>query len=1607
VVGFAGHPRLSVVQLALPEDEDQRQQPILRADCLLDFSLALKDACHGAVSPLEQDMVASCCCSASSAMTRSGTATVACVLGGGAAVAAIQLDYRRTARGWIAHEPFLLPLELLSSHVPNRHLRSSASASSHAAAAAMSSTALGQPLSTGFGDIVSCAFVPGYLEPVLVMLHTDPGGRTFPGRLGRSVDGGGDERSGGAAGGAPPMYATAVSVGVAHRRAAVLWSCVVTGDSQFVTGFRTSTRCLVVGVNTICILQGGRVHQVVAVNGWARTTCPASLQSTLACNPMIKLSVSLDGCAFTWVSPHSALVSLRTGQLYVFQQTVDHKWTLLPLGQSLGGVGEIETLTCLPSLKEELTSSWMASIVGNKMIGKHLSLGFIFAGSRFGNSLLLGYSLESVTLQLSEDDDADSLLKKPDVHASLDMGGDSDQEYDRILKLEEEALYAPTATSDDDTHQPHVVPASDEETDEEDILRLHAKRQRLLRFTMIKSLTPLDSIMNLGPLGPSCVGPIGTVPSFIREAMEESSAKLPGYEPDPVVGSPAFIFPAGFGSSGGVALATVPGRDDRMILTEEDCLNIETTFLLPHNCVVLLCVSPKSTGGTRVLSVRKVNAALEFEIGELSIDDWCSPSGLAVFNDTILQVGEFSDGCVLVLSRSESQGDYVCTVLRQISGKLEEAGRSIIKSAEGALIQVTPFVQGYSDATPQLSFICLWSNGEAQLCSVSSISEYSSTLINERSEDRGGTNPMEIDEDDDGIAQYYHDERIVSVDLFKAPSRMFGTGAPSRQVSTKERNVNEDGMECSTYPYFDEEDNQLYCVSPSPLDVSAPDGFTTKDGDDHDVLFVALCRQSGKLEVFHVSKDSVDRQWTAAGCGQGAMVLTDSTGSEGIRPRFHKVSVHEMRFFCCGPSQPLKSVDRRQLNFCIALEYSNGDFDLYSSPYQGKGKTSFFKVPLRHVARPSQEQGRHRAKLLRKGMVKKQDPERTREFSINRLHRFSGISGQDGLFHAGSRPLWVVSERGEPRILFHRTRYAAPAGCKERPVSGFCSGLTVPSTSDTGFLVLHERVGKIGSQRLTAFRGLSKVFASQGVLGGLSGMCIEKVSLGVTVHQIEFINESTALSDDHPLYVMLVSREMDVDQVTLNSDGLSPEERQEKLAEKEAAKIRKQVEADLGGFDMESEWVEEIERENCFSVDTSLGGAPPLRDKVYSLWIVDAANNWMVVDSFELDPQEHGLTMTLMNLSDFKGEAGSTSTEDQDVELSAQLFVAVGTGLVDHNGEDVASRGRVLLFQIEMPDASKRIPSRVVAELSLVYEKQIFHGPVTTLSCLSSEGKNRLVIGAGADVNIEQWGNSKLTQVGFFRATMQILDILIFKNFLLLSDAYDSVYFLVWRDSDKSLTLLAKDYDPIPVHAAGLISRGASMTFLCHDDRQNLQFFQYAPGEAAARGGNKLVCRADFHLGTQTTAFRSHFCRSSLAVHSATPTSTLAALRQQDANFGRSDEDQRILALFGSTDGGLGAVVPISEPVYWRLLALQSVMANALDSDCGLSFRAWRLYRRTTRRGGCRSNDRKKGVIDGDLVFSYTFLPKSLQEDLASAIGSTVDLILDNLLEIQSGGMIL
>ena len=1328
----------------------------------------------------------------------------------------------------------------------------------------------------------------------------------------------------------------------------------------------------------------------LAVNGWAGATS-GGLHTSSNPWPLPKLAIQLDGACVAMISESLGLVVLRRGAVYLLQQ-LHGSWSMLPVGQTLGSLGQIASLLVLPMG----VAGALDKLLPTKVLG--VSAGLVFCGSRMGDSSLLGYTLESnVTL-------VDALQGKGNASNQMAVKGENDlpeappqaiDEYEMILRCEEDALYA-VDDADDENPQiqkvlPDVIPPSDEENDETSggRRRISHKRAKLTRMSVIRSLNALDSLTGVGPLGPGCEGPLRG--SNDRTAAANHAA-MPGAS-TASLGVTAKIMPCGHGSSGGLALVTAPGSDDRSILVEEDCLNVESVFCIDG--LVLMGMLPKDDGaGINVLRIESNDNSLE--ITQVDMDAWYKSDG----DD--MDTNEYPNDAAFIFSKSQllaaaglnrrsfcavvrllnAEGGYALVTYSDEGGHLKTISHQVLSTGfPSTLLQVSPFQTVKEGAI----FGTVWSMGCAIVYVIDSGGEVEEMTI------EGTSSLVATDDDDEDV--FYESDRVTAIDIFRAPCNLFDQQQTSVESSLRMTagQVLDD---------LDDEDRELYqgFDAKKSADGSLPDSKARDSSLTGDVasesVFVAVSRQNAQLQVFKVENLETP-VWEAVGCGQGVAKLSPSAPRHPRRPKMHKVYSREIRFFSAGLQGGVQD------NF-LAVSTNLGDVQLYKV----KGR-DLVRLSVRLPSRPSKKQSEHRAKLRRKKILPPDAVDdsivNAKEFYHNQLSRFDGISGQNGLFAATARPMWFLTERRSLVALSHRSRHVAPGGGKSRPVSAFCTGVKSSNEASSGFLTLHERIGRVGSQRITIFKGISSFFPPLGLMPG-GGYCVEKIPMGVTVHRVQFIDDADVSTNEHPLYAVLISREVEADQSNLNDDGLTAEERQRRKDERQDAKIKRQVEADLGGFDMEQEWVEEIEREDCFDVDSSLGGAPPIRTSAYSLWIVDSANNWNVVDSYELGEFEHGLIMSVMYLTELSIELGSNSAIGEDVGVDS-LFVAVGTAIVDGDGEDVSAKGRVRLFQVTRDEAAAALGQ--VAVLSVVYEKDILNGPVTTLSCLTVEGKSRLVMGTGADVNVEQWGMGKLTQVGFFRATMQILDIKLFKNFFILSDAYDSLYFLVWRESDKSLTLLAKDYEPIAVFAAGLMSRGAAMTFVCHDDRENLQFFQYAPGDPAARGGNKLVCRADVHLGGQTVSLENHFCRSSILVNSATPSSTMAALKSQDALYGRGDDDQRLGVHFGTSDGGFGTILPLNEPDYWRLAALQSVLANALESDCAVNARAWRLYRRSPRRGGCRSNDRRKGVIDGDLVIQFCDLPTADQEDLASAIGSTVELIMDNLVELRCSSMVI
>lgn len=615
-------------------------------------------------------------------------------------------------------------------------------------------------------------------------------------------------------------------------------------------------------------------------------------------------------------------------------------------------------------------------------------------------------------------------------------------------------------------------------------------------------------------------------------------------------------------------------------------------------------------------------------------------------------------------------------------------------------------------------------------------------------------------------------------------------------------------------------------------------------------------RGSGKLEVYDHYNLAVP-VWQSFGAGSGcpsfSAINVESSSSKEACITCH--DIEEMRFFFAGPTdQTREELMRPSLfrPFCLALHTTKGDFHLYSlAANSNLGGPEFSRVSLASATRPSSEEGRHRAKLYRRGILSKEssveiENGKSVAFRYNSLNRFVDISKRSGLFSAVARPFWVLADRGMLLTIPHRMRHLAAGSPK--PVKAFCSNVWSRS-----FLTVHERIGRVGSQRLTVFKGLSSISSPETYFPG-GGSCITKIPFGVTVRRIIFLEDITMSSLTFPLFVLIISRDFEASQSHLNDDGLTPEERKKIKAEKEAEKTRRQVEADLAGVDhIEQEWVEEIERDDYFDVKIHLGGAPPILKSTYEVWLV-SGNGWRVLDRHELGDCDKALSLLVAPLTEVLDD--SKRTIGDDVALNA-TFIAVGTGYVDQDGEDVSSKGKVILFEVNKTSVSigddddddDAAVMGLTASINIVYEKEMLMGPVTSLSCLTCDNTTRLVVGAGAELTIEQWNGEKLTQVGFFHAHMHVLDVKIFKNFFLLSDAYDSLYFLVWRESDKSLTLLAKDYEPTTIYCAGMLSRGSSIAFVCHDERENVQFFQYAPKDDASRGGNKLVCRSDFHLG--------------------------------------------------------------------------------------------------------------------------------------------------------------
>lgn len=105
----------------------------------------------------------------------------------------------------------------------------------------------------------------------------------------------------------------------------------------------------------------------------------------------------------------------------------------------------------------------------------------------------------------------------------------------------------------------------------------------------------------------------------------------------------------------------------------------------------------------------------------------------------------------------------------------------------------------------------------------------------------------------------------------------------------------------------------------------------------------------------------------------------------------------------------------------------------------------------------------------------------------------------------------------------------------------------------------------------------------------------------------------------------------------------------------------------------------------------------------------------------------------------------------------------------------------------------------------------------------------------------------------------------------------------------------------------------------------------------------------------------------------------------------------RMAALCGRLDGGMGLLGPVGERTYRRLESLHNAMVNALPHHGGLNPVTFRLCRWE----GKQLRARKKNILDGQLLWQFLSLPYDLQRQLSRSMGTTPEVITDTLLEFD------
>ncbi|KAG0368622.1 CPSF A subunit region-domain-containing protein [Gamsiella multidivaricata] len=660
-------------------------------------------------------------------------------------------------------------------------------------------------------------------------------------------------------------------------------------------------------------------------------------------------------------------------------------------------------------------------------------------------------------------------------------------------------------------------------------------------------------------------------------------------------------------------------------------------------------------------------------------------------------------------------------------------------------------------------------------------------------------------------------------------------------------------------------------------------------------------------------------------------VLPDAPAHQNTKPAGHAREITEMVMANMGAKEKRETyLVMRTYRGNIAVYKTYQHFPTVELDSAGKQidfsdrlAIRFRKVPLDNVARETPEDEdpdeRSNANVTEDDSrdavereIKRQ--ERRRQRKARNLIPFTDVAGYEGVFVLGTSPLWIMSSgRGLPRV--HPMICDGRIGCFTQFHNLNCKH---------GFITLNAE----GNLRISQL-------PYEGVQYDMPWP-IRKVPLKKAVRRIVYHPTSqtyvtvTAIPD--PFVVKDENNVAVHDQATATAAGGI------------ATPATPDTHAVLNGT---------ADSNGHLKVKPTGPGFRPLSER-QTLELVSPVT-WETVDRFELNEYEIVTSIETVSLESSQDASGR------------KKFIAVGTSYI--RGEDSAMRGTIYIFDIidVVPEPDN---PQTDHKLKLLHSEEV-KGSVTAMAAICGY----LLTCVGTKVLVRSFeDNETLTGIAFIDVQIFVTSVKVVKNTIMLADAYKSVWFIGFQDEPTKLVLLGKDYHPMESMNVSYLIENQTLNIVVADAEKNIRLLQYTPYNVQSFSGQKLICRGDYHVGSQI--------QTTIAV----PKIVLSG----------SDEGISHLTLCGTLDGGLCMITPIPEKTSKRLALLSSQIVNGVQHHAGLNPRAFRLLQSKDR----LNSNPAKGILDGDLLFEFVNLPANRQKEMTKQIGTGVDRVMDDLAAI-------